>query len=359
MAMDLFDLALEEDVTVQEATATPALSQGVAPSQGVAATRDGCKEISATHCPRAKRALPAVAMSEQPRGSKNPRRHQNPKNSLQLECIEFKDGDHVPCVFVKTGQRQIPVPLWRQYRASWRDIDFGTATWVLVSNYESWVMDLVDAITNKSVRDVAKTFADLFRKQFHAAMAAARMTQNLLENPLDSDDDSPGNTAPRQGRDCADVRSVVVEITLGDYTVTVLNSRRKMTLKIDETAVKFVTGFVLPLIRMCATRKAPSQGISAPSAASSQDDLGLFRLPEDPTPNVRDKVVWSPMSHKWNVLLRKPTDKLAEHFSADSTQDAQTYEMQKVEAYWRAVEAWNRLDSSSRLRIPMTRIAAT
>jgi hypothetical protein len=220
-------------------------------------------------------------------------------------------------------------------------------------------MGLVDAVTKKSVRDVAKTFADHFRKQFQTAMATARKAQNL-ENPLsDSDSENHVTFPENQVRNYAEVKSAVIEIALGEFTIVSLNSNRKLTLKIDEATVKFIAGWIVPLVRVCAKTKAPSQemlGCGA-STALSQDDLNGFHLRDGPTPNIRDKVCWNPTAHKWKVLLKHAKGKPSEDFAVDPAQDAQTYQEQKVVAYWRAVETWNRLDSSNRFRIPMNRFA--
>ena len=75
--------------------------------------------------------------------------------------------------------------------------------------------------------------------------------------------------------------------------------------------------------------------------------------------NVRDKVSWNPTAHKWNALLKNAKGKPSDDFDVDPALDAQAYEKQKVAAYWRAVDTWNRLDLSSRLRISMTRFAVS
>ena len=260
------------------------------------------------------------------------------------------------CSLNKNGKDQVSVPLWCQYDATWRDVNFAGAKWVIVSNYESWVMDLVDAITNKSVRDVARGFVGLFRKHFQKALSQVRKA-NRLENPL-SDSDSENATAPSQVVRTYELTSAVVELTLAEFTVTVLNSSRRMALKVDEAAVKFVTGWIVPLIRLCATRKPDSQVLEAPSTSPSHGHPSSFCLRDDPTPNIRDKVCWNPTEHKWKVFLKSPKGRLPESFAVDPNLDAQTYEQQKVASYWRAVDAWNRLDDSKRIRIPTTRIAA-
>ena len=274
------------------------------------------------------------------------KRKLNPRNSLQLTRIQFVDGDAVKSVFVDNGVPQVIVPLWCQYTAAWRNVDVGSDRWLIVSNYECWAMGLVNAVTHRSVREVAKTFLDHFRKHFRAALATARKANNS-ENPL-SDSDSDHNAATARDH-CG---SAVLEITLGEFTITCLNSTRKLTLKIDEVALKFIAGWIVPLVRACAKNKAPSQEKleSAPSTAP-------FHLRECLTPNIRGKVCWNPTEHKWKLILKHAKGNSSEDFAVAPDQDANAYEMQKVAAYWRAVESWNHLDASSRHRIPITRFA--
>ena len=370
--MDLFAAALEDTCNVDpkvEATATRALSQGLPPRQGTApiqdivaidelgaTSSDDCLEISKVpmqvpETPEKVSGAKRASSASEDSGEK--KRKCNPKKCLQLARIKYWDGDRVPCVFVRNGAQQVPVPLWCQYTGLWRDLDFGDSRWIIVSNYESWVMGLVDAVTNKSVREVAKAFADHFRKEFQTAMATARTTRNL-ENPLSDSEDENHGTAPSIVR-YTEVKPAVVEIAIGEFTILALNSKRKMALQFDEASVKFIVGWIVPKMRVCAKTKAPSQEMlgCSPSTALSQDDLNGFHLRDGPTPNIRDKVCWNPTAHKWKVLLKHAKGKPSEDFAVDPAQDAQTYEKQKVAAYWRAVETWNRLDSSSRFRIPM------
>ena len=134
--------------------------------------------------------------------------------------------------------------------------------------------------------------------------------------------------------------------------VTCLNSYRKITLKFDEAAAKFISGWIVPLIKMCASLRAPSQDTLAPSQAESHG----FQLNACPTPSIRDKVYWNPTAHTWQVLLKLPAGQRTEDFTVEPDQSAEMYEKEKSDKYWRAVATWNRLDSSNRFRIPTTRL---
>ena len=134
-----------------------------------------------------------------------------------------------------------------------------------------------------------------------------------------------------------------------------------MTLKLDDASVKFVASWIVPLVKRCAHRKCPSQETLGPatSTASSQDDLSGFQVRETETPNVRDKVCWSVTAHKWTVMLKNARSPLLEQFAVDPALDPKAYEEQKVATYWRAVDAWSRLEGSSRLRVPKTCLTAS
>ena len=374
--MDIFAVALVEDSDRIDATVD--IGAKLAPSQDIAGIEelgtiwfDDCMEISndiATGALSTELAIahvletPEKVSRTKPRhreAGSQPRHHPcgtkrkyNPKNSLQLKRIGLVDGSDVPCIFVKNGSHQMPVPIWCQYSATWRGEDCENAKWIIVSNYESWVMGLAGAVTRKSVREVAKTFADHFRQQFQACMAIVRRARNL-GNPLS---DSEAENTTDLVRFNAERGSAVVEVTMGGFKVTCLNSNRKMALKLDEVTVRFISGWIVPLIKVCASRKAPSQDDlgSVPVTNESQD----FHLNVCPTPNIRDKVWWNPTAHEWKVFLKRSKGKPSEDFAVDPDQSADTYEKQKIDAYWRAVETWNQLDSSTRLRIPKLTLAS-
>ena len=372
--MDIFAAALDARVgrdAMVDARATPAPSQDIASAGDLAARsgapcmvieddpEDGGLSIEAgialvdTTVHKALRTKRTSSHSDIPCVTK---RKCTVKHSLRLTPKKLADGDDVTCVLVQNGRRQVPVPLWSQYNVNWKDLDFQNSSWIVVSNYEHWFMQLVDAVTNKSVRLVAKTFTDHFRNEFQACMAVARTADNLGNPVSDSDCDEHRSPArQRVGRDVA-----VTELDIGGFTVLCLNSTARMVLKLDEATVKFITGWIVPLVKVLAHSQDLSQHkLGSPSASvacEAADPLGVFRFSACPTPNIRDKVCWNLNAHAWSVLLKDPKGKPSEDFAVDHTQSADAYEEQKIGAYGRAIEIWNRLDGSKRLRIPITNL---
>jgi hypothetical protein len=216
-------------------------------------------------------------------------------------------------------------------------------------------MGLVNAVTTRSVRIVAKTFFDHFKQHFDAALTAARIKSNHLEHPLDAIDDDDPKAAPSSDK----CNLAILEINLGGFMITSINTNRRYTLQLDEATINFIQGWVMPLVRKCAANKS-----CAANKASSEEQLesapstGPFQLPECMTPNIRGKVCWNPTANKWKVMIKYATDATGNP-SADiavpTDLDAVAFEQQKVAAYWRAVNSWNDLDDSTRHRIPITR----
>ena len=118
------------------------------------------------------------------------------------------------CVFVDNGKRQVPVPLWFQYTATWRDVDFENAKWINVTNTEWWARAIVNAMTNTPTRVVAKTSGGYSRKEFVARMTTARTTSNL---PL-SHSGSEAEEQTETSRTTAAGRAAVLEVTIWGFT---------------------------------------------------------------------------------------------------------------------------------------------
>jgi len=285
------------------------------------------------------------------------------KWSMELKVVEEVDVREVTCVFIRSDKDTTPVPLWPQYNVRWKDADFQNSTWIVVGNYEPWVMQLFDALTNKSVRVLAKTFTDHFRKEFLACMDKTRQPAHLKNAFEDSDceDDDSKIGAKQSARNVA-----VVEPNIGGYKVVCLNYVAKMVLKLDEATLNFVTSWIVPLARQLAhsqvalahsqvTRVHCEEALESTACESSRK-LAVFQFTANPTPNIKDKVLWYPNSHAWKIVLH---DKNTLSFSVAPNLSAQKYAEEKVAAYWHAVDAWNRLDNSKRLRIPITCLFGT
>jgi hypothetical protein len=273
---------------------------------------------------------------------------------LDKESGKREEWHDLTCIFVKTGKHNVPVPLWSQYTATWKGVEDKRATWIVVSSWEWWLMRVIDAVTAKSVRQVGKTFTDYFRKEFLACMASARRP-GVHEDPL-ADDDSSDDKTKRPKRS----QTFEVQANIGGYSVNCLNHTTRMVLKVDQQTVTFITGWIVPLVRKLAHSQAMKPSGSESTTEESPTSLAGFHFQASPTPNIRDKVCWNPSIHAWKLVLHKTKDgKISSNFCVEPNLPADKYEKERIAEYWNAVEAWNRMDGSKRVRIPMTRLRET
>ena len=285
-----------------------------------------------------------------------PKRKCDKAKILQLDEVTLPNGSEVSCVIIKKFRGCAAVPLYRQYRASWGDINFAKMRWIVVGTQEVWLLMLVDHHTKKSCRDVAKTLVDHCLKEFRHCVTTARKANGL-------DDDDDGDDSPlteRRHTGTGPRLDVLIQIKLGTYTLTALNSRRRMALLVDACTVDFVTGWLLPLLKQIVEGTVaivPTTEALAPSQDSPEDSQG-FQLTACGTPNFRDKVCWCPAVHTWKVYIQKPKAAPCKPplcgtmFSVSPHLGPDAYDKEKIEKYWLAVQDWNRCDSSSRHRIP-------
>ena len=150
----------------------------------------------------------------------------------------------------------------------------------------------------------------------------------------------------------------VITIKIGDHKLTVMNCLRPKVLKLDNDTATFIAEFVSKQLTNSCDQEAPSQ----PAMRVPKSDL---HVDESLTPNKRNKVVWDSLIHSWTLHVAKPTNN--EHWgkhkdhngmslsisSIDNEREPETYQKAKVQAYLRAIEAWNLLDGSKRHRIAM------
>jgi hypothetical protein len=151
----------------------------------------------------------------------------------------------------------------------------------------------------------------------------------------------------------------------------VLELHEKMVFILDQETVKFIKGFIVPLVRAVADGQGPGQKeflCSGESQARSQDSSAGFHFMAPQCPNIRDKVSWNVRAHAWTILCKKPTHgdglltgsaPVCEDFPVEPHVSAHEYEEQKVAAYSKAMEAWNLRDGSNRHRIPIAILAGS
>ena len=281
------------------------------------------------------------ASSAKVEGKPSPKRQCDPKLKMKFKEILEVDDNLVHCVQHASCRHHLPVPLWRQYRVSWRETDLKDAKWILVSSQEPWVKGLVNSVTSKPVRKLASKFYKLFWKEWQTSVDDARKSRNLMSLSDDEDDEVPVKWR-------ADKVPAVIDITMGGFTITCLNSKRKMALKINDKTVSFISSFVVHYVKWCEGSNPKKEKVAS---ASVEDQSQGYRQAASKTPNHRDRVVWRPTKHKWALLLKSQRGHLSEEFVVNDDQPADAYEKEKWEKYWLAVKAWNDLDGSKRERI--------
>jgi hypothetical protein len=300
--------------------------------------------------------LSRAVLSKRSAPSKGPvraaaKRKCTPGKILVLDPITVEDGGEVACVMVKKSVKKrygdVAVPLHGQYCAVWQDVDFGGKTWIKVSSLELWIKLLVTTVTKKTTRDVSKALVDAFRQEFQASMVAARKVNNI-DGPVSDDecDDGPSDDmGTRRGR----TSPVVLQVKIGKFLVTTLNTKRVMVLQVDQDTAAFVSGWLLPLLFQVASGKA--QIVLTPAVAP-RESHGFAMGNLNRTPNIRDKVCWCPERHTWKVYIKHPKKTpCPTPFSVDPAMGALVYEKEKVEQYWLAVKDWNDCDNSKRHKI--------
>jgi len=169
------------------------------------------------------------------------------------------------------------------------------------------------------------------------------------EGDDDPDDDNMGVRVKRGA-------AGILEITIGGFRLTALNSLRQKCLKLDAATHKFIEGyFPEAVLAFC---KAKSNDRQTPSALSQQSTTPVFSFTTVETPPIRDKVVWLPQTHTWKLILKRAppgTDSLRDEtgkaLNVNPHLQLAEYRAAKKEAYERAKQAWNKLDGSTRYRI--------
>ena len=276
----------------------------------------------------------------------------------QFHEVPTTGNNAVMCVFVPRDNKcSYPVPLWNQYNVTWNGQNLGTSKWIVVSSQERWLMKVIDEVTQKSVRHLAKAFMDRFRNEFLACLGKAR-ARVVLEDAFDVAPDETKTKSKdvdrvqdRQAvRDRHNLPEIIVQV--GGFDLVCLNHGIRIALKLDDDTVKFIAAWVVPLLRELAHSQDSQQlGATTDADKPAPSTFNGFKFCASSTPNLRDKIVWNPLRHSWDVGLKKATGKLTEKFVVNPSLAAHLYEAQKLAMYVAAVAAWNRLDGSTRHRI--------
>ena len=356
------DIDLEEEIDAAESPAwgEGVLTQGAPCARAARGATSGRLSAKAASKTGRKRQAPDTGSSQCPKrkvpAESSPTLNQIKDRALTIRCV------YAP--YQQTDQ-MVPIPLWPQYHASWRNESFPDTAFLVVSNYERWFTQLVGAVTKDITRTVAKNFFDHFRAELRASMGLARKPE-CLEDPLtdpvaDGDGESGDEGATRKGR-AGKTREALVNVDFAGHDLLCLNhlgqGHCRMVLKLDSAAERFLIEWLVPTVAQLA-RKAQSARLKPDAALTTAEDpekTAGFQLGTSSTPNIRGKVTWTPSGKKWSLTIKEPTGEvagLAAKCCVNPALKGQEYEEEKRAAYWRAVTAWNELDGSRRVRIPV------
>lgn len=323
--------------------------------------------------------------------SSNKKPRYKESSTMKVNSLEGNDLVHVPCVFVdhdhgkKGGILRVPIPLWNQYTVVWGAYDFGTCPWIVVGTQEMWMKRLVDMVQKKPVRHWAKHFQRRFAREFKESLREARGPEVTLSNLFgNSSDESPVLGEPPLAAATMTQRlrtdreeSRVIRIKIGEFALTCVNTPCRCLLRLDSATKRFIASWVAPLMK-AMTPELPIEELGETDEApgslqrgSSSESLGAaitFKMPENATPNHREKVWWDPPKHAWKVSVKTPveipsrgaepgtksTQLCTAYFPVSPSHDVKQYEAEKVAEYWLAVKHWNDTDKSKRYKIPTT-----
>ena len=318
--------------------------------------------------------------------SSNKKPRYKESSTMKVNSLEGNDLVHVPCVFVdhdhgkKGGILRVPIPLWNQCTVVWGAYDFGTIPWIVVGTQEMWMKRLVDMVQKKPVRHWAKHFQKRFAREFKDSLREARGPEVALldlfdESPVICNNSQSATVTKRLRTDRENSR--VIKIKIGEFGLTCVNTHVRCLLRLDSATKRFIASWVAPLMK-AMTLELPIEELGETDEApgslqrgSSSESLGAaitFKMPENATPNHREKVWWDPPKHAWKVSVKTPvgipsrvaepgtksTQLCTKYFSVSASHDPKQYEAQKVAEYWLAVQHWNDADKSKRYKIPTT-----
>ena len=120
-----------------------------------------------------------------------------------LQILPGESSMSLTCVFipVAVGKKKkfVAVALWPQYEVSMVGHSATPSRWVVVGNYEDWILQLTQQLATGSRRCNAQCFKNLFNPIFHASVAKARSLMVKLKVQDDTDSDAEADDGPVNG----------------------------------------------------------------------------------------------------------------------------------------------------------------
>ncbi len=312
---------------------------------------------------------------------KKPRKTRKAAPDSQLRRIEPSDDpveNKLHVIFIKnepnkgrasakanTPKRHLEVPatpilLWPLY-----EIDNLVGHWIVINPHsEDWLQQMLHHLRQPSdktnsakimrkLTQACRTAVKVLLRKALASQQQPAKDETLIDDG--SEDEGSGmrrtytlsgwtfNTIPAFKAQCAGM------------PVSILNYGNQMVMQLDEDAVRFVQIVLTDLIK-----KLSETGDEEPKpSAKDTEPVANFRF-DDSTPNIFGKVVWDTDKNSWKVThgLRKGVtahtykDYEGADLSVPDELSGTSHVAKKELLYKRAVDTWNKLDKTTRKRIP-------
>ena len=329
-----------------------ALSQGDASNAGA--------EIGIARERGTKRKLGSFAARSAAQGNTKSKRK---GSSLGVKTCTASQGGLVETLSIeKKGEKggKVVLPMWSQYSLTFKGKEIPWLQgmkWISVATYEQWMLALVNAMRppnskmgQKSLktREIAKAISDCFRQELRECLQA-------LEESDSQEADGDGENgdayfALNNLKEKSQCRYKLVDVKIGEFKVQALNTTERCLLKVDENTAEFIASWVVSMVK-----EVSKNGGACKLDSESDKTLATFQFKKMSLPNIRDKIKWIPYEQRWNIYVQKPKEQVPpkEEFAVEGKTQGE-YDVKKTSQYWLAVAAWNRIDGSTRHRIPMT-----
>ena len=330
---DPFSIALRLDATPAAAVAPMALSQACTAEARL--SRPAVAGESAGNDDREEDAIGAEREASDMLALKSKRQRPTMKRTtLRLTLVKAEScASSLPCAFVAASDKDVAkkaVPLWPQYTAIWKTCNFDNLTWLKVSTSERWVSELIGGIGGNT-RKLAKTVADILHRECTGSFAQARGRLSVPDGALWSDSEGEEEHPSNIRR----INAATIDLSFGGIQVVCINSRRQLCLKVSDQCIDFISGWLVPLMKR--VHHSLDSGDCTSTVVDINAKVAPFSFASSTTPNIRGKVSWIPTSNRW-VVQGLPDDAA---FCVNGNVDGETFYKLKLEAYERAVCAWN------------------
>ena len=345
---------------------------------------------------KGKRKLsPRQASGAQQRRATKHRRVLNHAALMKMNTLDQANGADIKCLFIpgkKAKDGQHAIPLLPQFDAQWRDADFGTRTWLVISTQSRWVQLLMktqlrnnptaadsrtacahlcasvklefDAcLHTQRCRLRAKEILDKEKNERKSAGVLASSDESSAENEDDSQETEKAQEIDRHQFRVDSQTTPYLQIDIGGSPVTCINTKKRVAVAVDTQVAGFISKWLMPLAEKSgrdvyldhsASRTTQIRALRLDHSTSRTSDASSgFTFTPVKTPNIKDKVYWIPSKRSWKVKAQKRVKDrpFTDMFVVDDGVTGEAFLTMKAEKYLLAVTEWDLGDKSTRSRI--------